>query len=293
VPAPGSAACSLLDVLKTVLVTLLAAGLTAAAVAACVVFGGLYDVSATRQHTQFVFSLMERTLQSSVRWRARGIEAPPPASDTTLVRGAACYRSHCQPCHGGPGVAPESVAKSMQPQPGPLVDAARRWRERELYWITRHGIKMTGMPAWEMRLGEPDLWAVVGFVERLPALSPEAYRARIGSAAGEPCVAAVDPPQRQASARTERERGASALRQHACNSCHTIPGLTGPDTQVGPPLAGLAGRSLIAGRLPNTEDNLVRWIRTPQAIKPGTAMPDMGVGEAHAREIAAYLSNLH
>jgi mono/diheme cytochrome c family protein len=283
------------DVLKTVIATLLAAGVAAAAVAACAVFGGLYDVSATRQHTQFVFSLMERTLISSVRWRARGIETPPLRSETTLVRGAACYRSHCLQCHGAPGVAPGEIAKSMQPHPGPLIDAARRWRERELYWITRHGIKMTGMPAWEMRLSESDLWAVVGFIASLAELSPEAYQARIASAAGEQCAAVLDAPgpQRLANAGALRERGARALRQHACNSCHTIPGLTGPDTQVGPPLAGLARRSLIAGRLPNTEDNLVRWIRTPHAAKPGTAMPDMGVSEAHAREIAAYLSGLH
>jgi len=89
-----------------------------------------------------------------------------------------------------------------------------------------------------------------------------------------------------------RKLGFQALRDHACLSCHVIPGLTGSDTQVGPPLAGLGSRTLIAGRLPNTEDNLVRWIREPQAVKPGTAMPDMRVSEAHARAMAAYLATL-
>jgi cytochrome c2 len=90
-----------------------------------------------------------------------------------------------------------------------------------------------------------------------------------------------------------REQGARALRQYACNGCHTIPGLTGSDTQVGPPLEGLARRAMIAGRLPNTEENLVRWIRSPHSAKPGSAMPDMGVTEEHARQMAAYLSTLH
>jgi mono/diheme cytochrome c family protein len=283
-------------VLKTVFATLLAAGLAAVGGTACIVFGGLYDVSATAQHTRFVYALMERAMLASVRLRARGIEAPAP-SEAALVRGAACYRSECLQCHGAPGVAPEAIGKSMQPHPGPLVDAARRWRERELYWITRHGIKMTGMPAWEMRLSEADLWAVTGFVARLPELSPEQFQSRLASAVGEQCAGAqyalsASAP-RPVGVRAERERGARALRQYACIGCHTIPGLTGPDAQVGPPLQGLASRSLIAGRLPNTEDNLVRWIRAPNAVKPGTAMPDMGVTEAHAREIATYLSTLH
>ena len=87
--------------------------------------------------------------------------------------------------------------------------------------------------------------------------------------------------------------GPLMLRQYACVGCHLIPGVTGSDTHVGPPLSGLADRATLAGRLPNTTDNLVRWIREPQAVKPGTAMPDMGVSEAHAREMAGYLRTLH
>lgn len=83
------------------------------------------------------------------------------------------------------------------------------------------------------------------------------------------------------------------LRQYACVACHTIPGVTGSQTRVGPPLQGLARRVLIAGRLPNTADDLVRWIRAPQQVKPGTAMPDLGVSEEHARQMADYLSKLH
>jgi cytochrome c2 len=136
---------------------------------------------------------------------------------------------------------------------------------------------------------------VIGFVARLPELSPEQYQAYLASAAGEPCAGPLDSPSalRVAGDRAERERGARALRQHACTSCHVIPGLTGSDSQVGPPLRGLASRSLIAGRLPNTQENLVRWIRAPQAVKPGTAMPDLGVTEAQAREMATYLSSLY
>jgi cytochrome c2 len=87
-------------------------------------------------------------------------------------------------------------------------------------------------------------------------------------------------------------RGRQALFQYACNACHTIPGVTGAKVQVGPPLAGIAQRSLIAGRLPNTQDNMVKWLRRTQEVKPLTAMPQLGVTEQDARDIAAYLAAL-
>ncbi|HWV63153.1 MAG TPA: cytochrome c [Oxalicibacterium sp.] len=87
-------------------------------------------------------------------------------------------------------------------------------------------------------------------------------------------------------------KGRIALTQYGCQACHVIPGITGSDVHVGPPLEGLASRDMIAGSLPNTPHNLMRWIRDPQAVDPQTAMPDVGVSEAHARDIAAYLETL-
>jgi len=266
-----------------------------AATAALVVQGGLYDVGATRQHTQTVHTLLEHAMKQSVRRQARGIETPPLDAPALLARGAACFRDHCVQCHGAPGVAPGPASMGMQPLPGPLLDAARRWHEREIYWITRHGIRMSGMPAWGMRLGDADLWSVVGFIAELPRLSPADYAGRMEAVRGADCAlpsgdseAAPGP-----GAMPPRERARAALRQYACVACHAIPGVTGSRAQVGPPLAGMARRTLIAGRLANTPDNLVRWIRAPHTVKPGTAMPDLGVTEEHARLIAAYLATLH
>lgn len=87
----------------------------------------------------------------------------------------------------------------------------------------------------------------------------------------------------------DRERGASAIHQYGCGACHRIPGIAGADGNVGPALAGLNRRVYLAGVLPNTPENLARWIRAPQAIAPLTAMPDMQVTEADAKAIAAYL----
>ncbi|WUR16162.1 c-type cytochrome [[Empedobacter] haloabium] len=266
----------------------LAAVLGAAAVAAlagyAVFRGGWYDVAATRQHFQFVHTLLERAMQHSVAFHARDIEVPRQPGEAALLRGAHLYVRHCQQCHGGPGVAPLPFAQSMQPVPGPLVDAARRWRPPELYYITRHGIKMSGMPAWGARLAEPELWALVAFLGQLPHLTADGYRGMLGAAAPAAATAAAAPLPPP-----DRVRGRLVLTQYACQSCHLIPGVTGPATYVGPPLYDLARRSHLAGLLPNTADNLARWIRAPQAVHAQTTMPTLGVSERDARDMAAYL----
>jgi putative membrane protein len=88
------------------------------------------------------------------------------------------------------------------------------------------------------------------------------------------------------------QRGALAIRQYGCGSCHTIPGVSGARGTVGPALAGISGRPYIAGVLINTPSNLIRWIHHPQQVDPLTAMPDVGLTEAAARDIASYLYTL-
>ena len=274
--------------------TLAAGLLTVLAVAsgALVVYSGAYNVGATTQHWQPVFSLLETTLRYSVQLRARHIEPPALDGAQRIARGALLYHGKCVQCHGAPGVAQGDIGKGMQPLPGPLVDAVQRWRPREIYWITRHGIKMSGMPAWAFRLNDEQLWDVVSFVQYLPTLTPQAYaQATQGAApAVSPAVSVeVSPTLRRPA---DAGRGLQALSQYACSACHTIPGVTGSSPNVGPSLAGLASRSLVAGRLANTPDNLVQWLRHPQAIKPLTAMPDLGVTDTDARDMAAYLATL-
>jgi len=87
-------------------------------------------------------------------------------------------------------------------------------------------------------------------------------------------------------------RGKLAIRQYGCSTCHTIPGIVGANGIVGPPLDRIGSRVYLAGRLSNTPENLMRWIRDPQGIAPGTAMPDLRVTEQDGRDIAAYLYTL-
>jgi cytochrome c2 len=88
------------------------------------------------------------------------------------------------------------------------------------------------------------------------------------------------------------QAGMVDLRKYGCNGCHTIPGIEGAQGLVGPPLNQFADRVYIAGRLPNTPDNLMLWIQKPQQVVPNNAMPDMGINEQDSRDIAAYLYTL-
>jgi mono/diheme cytochrome c family protein len=262
--------------------------LAAAAGAGGFVAFGLYDVAANTPHTQPVYSLLETIKQQSVRRQARHLEVPPLDDDARVARGAVCYRDHCLQCHGAPGLAPAPIGLSMQPLPGPLADATRHWSAAELYWITRNGIKMTGMPAWQHRLHDDDLWAVVAFVQSLPRRPPAELRARWEAQRSPPC----DQRPIDAAATGDAARGKHALTQYGCHGCHRIDGIVGPDVHVGPPLHGFARRLTLPGARPQTQAQLVQWLREPQAMHPNTAMPDLGVNERDARDIAAYLGTL-
>ncbi len=87
-------------------------------------------------------------------------------------------------------------------------------------------------------------------------------------------------------------RGKEAIERHACAACHAIPNIRGSGGNVGPPLGKIGERSYIAGVLPNTQANMVRWLRNPQAVVPRTAMPNLGIDEAEARDMAAFLATL-
>ncbi|MEX2672943.1 MAG: c-type cytochrome [Phycisphaeraceae bacterium] len=85
------------------------------------------------------------------------------------------------------------------------------------------------------------------------------------------------------------QRGRAAIIAHGCGACHTIPGIREARGRVGPQLIRFRDQTYIAGRLPNTPDQLLAWIQNPRDLVPGTAMPNLGVSEAEARDIVTYL----
>ncbi len=260
--------------------------LTGAAAGAVVLFSGVVTTAATAQHFRITHRVLEVGLHSSVFTHARHIEAPPLDDPRLIATGLACYREHCAQCHGAPGVAPGAAALGMLPVPGSLAQAAQEWPAEWIYYVTSKGVRMTGMPAWEVRLPDQSLWATVAFVKTLPQLDAQAYAEAVSTTTAE-CGRRRDLPElRHAST---REMGDLLLRQYGCHACHLIDGVVGPRTHTGPALRDWSRRGYIAGVLPNTRENLAQWISDPRAISPQTLMPDLDVPQAHAEVMAAFL----
>ncbi|HET9100187.1 MAG TPA: c-type cytochrome [Acidobacteriaceae bacterium] len=86
--------------------------------------------------------------------------------------------------------------------------------------------------------------------------------------------------------------GRRVIESKGCGSCHTIPGIHNANGVVGPPLMFFSRRTMIAGELPNSPENLVRWLKNPPSVEPGTDMPDLGLTDQQANDVAAYLYTL-
>jgi mono/diheme cytochrome c family protein len=142
-----------------------------------VAYTGFYDVSASAGHTTAGRWALSTTMQNSVRSRAADIRAPERFTPAAILAGGSEYKAMCQQCHGGPGVTRSEWAEGLVPLPPDLTKAAADWRPNEIYWIVRHGIKMTAMPAFGGSHDEETLWNIAGFVEQLPRMTPEQYAA--------------------------------------------------------------------------------------------------------------------
>lgn len=138
------------------------------------VYAGSYNIAATEDHSPFVRWMLETTMENSVKRQAGSIEAPEFTQEM-IASGAAEYKSMCEACHGGPGVDPDSWSRGLLPQPPKLHEVADEWEANEIFWLVKHGVKMTGMPAFGENHGDDELWAVAAFVTRLAEMTEEEY----------------------------------------------------------------------------------------------------------------------
>jgi mono/diheme cytochrome c family protein len=300
-------------------------GLVLAGVAGVALFfaAELNRLSAIRQHPEWAYNGIALVRDAVVAVDARDVEVPPGFEPVATPRNAALFQTHCAQCHGAPGLPPEAFALGMNPVPAAIAHTARARPAREVFWFVKYGLKMSGMPAWERRLSEAEMWEITALVKAIPRLSPTAYQALLreaGVALPQPEPERPEPERRLAAARDrdaggpeggarnaatltaaetgvaalgDAERGRATMRLYACRSCHLIPGLVGKaGVRVGPDLAEAGARRYIAGVLLNTPDNMARWLRAPQAVDPLSAMPDLGVDRQDAADMAAYLYSL-
>lgn len=167
---------------------LVMAGITAAAVAAVgaatllvVVYSGVIDVAADEPHDAFTHWILTTTQKHSVRASAKDIR-PPNLQDARLITaGAIGYDQMCGGCHGAPGVEPNVVGQGLNPAPpnlqkGPELTGAQA---AAAFWVVKHGIRMTGMPAFGKTHSDEQLWEIIAFVERSRTMTSREYNALV------------------------------------------------------------------------------------------------------------------
>jgi len=165
--------------MKIVWTVLAVVGLLVLAVLA-VAYGGLADVSATGPEPAPVAWFLETTRHSAIERATDDLEVPPLDDAATLRTGLVHYHEMCVTCHGAPGVRPAELVQGLNPVPPDLAEHAEE--PAETFWIVKHGLKMTGMPAFGPTHSDEELWAVAAFVDRLPELTAEEYASMVRSA---------------------------------------------------------------------------------------------------------------
>lgn len=161
-----------------------AAGLaTTGVIGLIIVFGGLFDATATTPHLPIVAWAAHTAFINSVKARAGAVRPLARVDRDQIAAGLADYDRSCAGCHGAPGVGRAAFAAGMTPSPPFLLGASRRWTPAQLYWIVHEGVKMTGMPAWGESQSDDRVWNVVAFLEAMPQISPADY-ARLRQSAG-------------------------------------------------------------------------------------------------------------
>jgi mono/diheme cytochrome c family protein len=151
-------------------------------VAAVGTYAGLYNIAADVPHLQPVYWLFETVRERSVAARARDIVVPNDLDESSRIsKGAGQYADMCSGCHLAPGMERTEISRGLYPR-APELRRKTDLTPGEQFWIVKHGVKMTGMPAWGVTHDDELLWDVVAFVRKLPELTPEQYETLVKNA---------------------------------------------------------------------------------------------------------------
>jgi cytochrome c553 len=234
-----------------VLLAVASLGFLGAVLGVYVLYAGIVTVAATSGHSALVEWILAVAMQRSVERHAREIEPPPLDEPALIHRGMRFFETDCVPCHGAPGVRRDDANDHLVPIPPELSKVVGEWRPRELFWIVKHGIKATGMPAWGPTHRDDEIWSVVAFMRALAGMQAEQYRA----------MTRVPRAGREADAiglgRFVALAGPAVKHSAACARCHGVDG-TGHASGAFPRIDGLdaaylrdALRSYASGERPS------------------------------------------
>ena len=159
------------------------------------IYSGAPNVAATDPHWGVTAWILNTTMENSVREAAADVNVPADYNDIDLRVGYSRFSSMCSQCHGAPGVERSWIGKGVRPEPPELSQEATEWNAAEIFWIVKHGIKMTGMPALAPTHSDDAIWTLAAFVEQLRGMTPEVYKAL-----GQPAAEGAETPAAQQSA---------------------------------------------------------------------------------------------
>lgn len=145
-------------------------------IALVVVLSGAYNIAATNPHTALGEWAFDTAFVKSVQGQAGDIAAPG-LTPAMVDAGAPEYKAMCAQCHGGVGESRAYWAEGMRPRPPALAETAGKWSAAEVFWLVKHGAKMTGMPAFGPTHDDATIWNIAAFVKALPAMPAERYAA--------------------------------------------------------------------------------------------------------------------
>jgi mono/diheme cytochrome c family protein len=142
---------------------------------------GLYDFAADSPHTALVTKLIAFARERSIDIRAAAMKVPPLNDPAMIREGAEHYDAMCVSCHLAPGMHENEMRPGMNPKP-PVLAAVPPEPPAEQFWIIKHGLKMTAMPAWGRTHSDEEIWNMVALLQKLPRLSSAQYRALVAQA---------------------------------------------------------------------------------------------------------------
>jgi mono/diheme cytochrome c family protein len=145
-----------------------------AAGAGMFVYSGLYNIGADDHHTKPVFMVLQTLRNRSIHARSEDIKVPKLDDPQLILKGAGQYAAMCTDCHLAPGMDDSEIRPGLYPQPPNL--AQMRFDPQDEFWVIKHGLKMSAMPAWGLSHDDETIWSMVAFLQKLPNLTPAEYK---------------------------------------------------------------------------------------------------------------------
>ena len=153
-----------------------------AAIAAIYIYVGAYNIGADAPHWRWVYNTLDAVREQSIAAHAREIKAPADLNGPKrIVAGAGLYNEMCTGCHLGPGLEQSEMSQGLYPQ-APEFAKGLKHTPAQNFWIIKHGIKLSAMPAWGKTHDDQLIWNMVAFLQKLPKMSPDQYKATVASA---------------------------------------------------------------------------------------------------------------